>query len=411
MCTRFAHRHRRRATVLVLIVVLLPVLIGMAALTVDVGYMQAVVAEAQNAADAAAFAAASVFADPSWLLATEGQSELVTSRALEYVDRNIFLKPASSVGTIVELGRWDQESASFVALTGDDASSADAVRVAVTRFDMPYFFAAIFGKHRFDATREAVALVTPSCNGIWGLNSVTVPGTVTTDSYDASAGPYSAGSAGTNGDVCSNGDITVAGSADIYGDVLGNTVTLLGASLTISGIVDEVVTILDTPTLDFGDVATNNDNATIGLTDGGIDPIVGDNHLHLDSSDNLTLAPGTYRFKHIKMASSATLTLTGPTTIYLAGNLNMSTNTVINTTQNPTDLTIISSGTDVELSGSAGFYGSILAPNATIKLSGNSDYYGALLGATVDFKGNFSFHVDESLELLNVLKGPVVLVR
>ena len=150
---------------------------------------------------------------------------------------------------------------------------------------------------------------------------------------------------------------------------------------------------------------------TIGLTDAGTDPLTSSNHLHLDAGENLTLAPGTYYFEHIRLTAPTSLTLTGPTTIYLVGNLDATSGAVINTTQNPADLTIISSGNHIKMTGSVQFYGSILAPNAEIQLAGNADYFGALVGGSVDFGGNFSFHMDESLPLGNMLKGPVVLVR
>ncbi len=457
MCTRFAHRHRRRAMVLVLIVVLLPVLVGMAALTVDVGYMQAVVAEAQNAADAAAFAAASAFTGPSGLFATEGQSELVTSRALEYVARNIALKPTSSVRTIVELGRWDEESASFVALAGDDARRADAVRVAVTRFDMPYFFAAIFGKHRFDVTREAVASVGRSggCR-LWSLTHTHIKNDSFTDSYDASAGPYDPLSAGSQGHVCACNKIDLKDNAVINGDALyaneGRRSGFVGDPANVTGKI-ELIPDCFTPLLEFDLGLLGIDNDAIGLTDGGDDPfqnlkdevevlfidLLGNNdnagipvtfrnrgelggkklelHVH---NDELTFPPGTYYFKKLKLHKNTTLFLTGPTTIFIESELDLHDSSIVNPSKDPRDLVIVHAGLGkkkIHFKNTGDLYAYILAPGAKkVKFEKGGDLFGALIGKHVEFKGgrggsrSSSFHADESFSFSR-LSGGVALVK
>jgi len=115
--------------------------------------------------------------------------------------------------------------------------------------------------------------------------------------------------------------------------------------------------------------------------------------------------------KNIRFDSPSTLTLTGPTKIYLTGYLDGSSSGTINTTQNPHDLTIMSTGTEVNMSGNAQFYGAILAPNAVVTLTGNADYYGAVIGRTVEFGGSFEFHLDDSLDIIDELRGPLLLVQ
>jgi hypothetical protein len=265
-------------------------------------------------------------------------------------------------------------------------------------------------------------MVRPSCGGIWGVDSITVPGTVDIDSFDSTTGAYSAASARPNGDLCSNGTITVSGAATIDGDIRTSNVVLNGGAMNITGVVEDAL-VLATPTpVDFGDALTNNDNATIGLTDAGTNPLDNTNvsnpgfyDLILTNSENLTLAPGTYIFDDIDMTGTSTLTLTGPTTIYLDDDLKLAATAVLNTTQNTADLTIICDGdpdgSTIQINGGADFYGSIYAPNSTIQLTGNADYYGALIGGTVDFGGTFYVHLDESLPLAQKMKGKAFLVR
>ena len=109
--------------------------------------------------------------------------------------------------------------------------SANAVRVVAARNDVSYFIAGLMGIPTTDVKREAIAMVNVPCFGIWGKNSVDVPGNVRVDSYDSTVGAYAPGAYNENGDVCSNGDSTVGGSIEIYGDVMPG----LGSLLTISG--------------------------------------------------------------------------------------------------------------------------------------------------------------------------------
>ena len=93
----------------------------------------------------------------------------------------------------------------------------------------------------------------------------------------------------------------------------------------------------------------------------------------------------------------------------------MEAGTLIHTTQDPAELTIIcdgdTDGSTIKLTGNTEFYGSIFAPNSTIQLTGTADYYGAIVGRTVGFGGTFAFHLDESLPLNKEMKDKVALVR
>ncbi len=209
--------------------------------------------------------------------------------------------------------------------------------------------------------------------------------------------------AGENGDVCSGRGIRVMGSIEIHGDAmagLGYAIESSGGPI-ISGVTTATLdgTGLTPPAVDFGDVDVNNDNATIGLTDGGISPFTSGLNISIQASDNLTLAPGTYLLDSMTFSSDASLTVTGPTTIYMTGDFDATGDGTINSTNNPADLTIMSTGSIIKVTGSVAFYGSILAPNADVSIGGTADFYGALIGKTVKMHGDFQFHVDESLPL------------
>lgn len=386
---------RRRATVAVLVAVSLVTLLLCASLAIDVGYICALTGEAQNNADAAALAGASAIRD--------GDPTAVEARALQFLTLNQatqgFYSPDNQT---IEVGQWDCSSNGFVLLADPADPSANAVRVVSRRDGVSLFFAPLMGHNTTSVSREAIAMVALPCQGIWGLSSLSIPGNVMVDSFDSTVGAYDPATAGDEGNVCSGGDIFVAGSTEINGDAmpgLGYSLTIDGANAVVSGATCPQATSATPPPIDFDDVSADNDNDTIGLTDDGTDPFADGSNLVITGNDNLTLAPGTYYFNAFEFDSNSTLTLTGPTTIYLVGDFGASGAGTINTTTNPADLTIMSSGSVVNISGNVDFYGSIYAPNATVTMSGSGNFYGSIVGNTVTITGNFEFHVDESLTL------------
>lgn len=402
---------RRRGVIVAFVAVSIVTLLLCASLAVDVGYICALTAEQQDNADAGCLAGAAAIHN--------GDYDSYEKWALEMIGKNQHYQGFFSIeDQIVEVGQWDRATATFTALDPTLARKANAIRVVAARNDAPLFFASIIGHNSTSVTREAIARVSPTCGGIWGLDEVFVPGNVIVDSYDSTEGAYSAGSAYENGDVCSNGTLTVAGSMEIHGDVLGSEVVEKGGSYTITGTVETLYKPVVPPTVDFGDVATNNDNGTIGLTDGGLDPFPGGIwNLFIKANDNLTIAGGTYYFDSIGFGMAkgqkvpGSVTVTGPTKIYVAGSIGLTAQGTFNTSTDTAFVEIYSLGPTVSIVGQAAFYGSILAPNADVLLAGNADMYGALIGKTVKMTGSFGFHVDESLPLVHSLKAAPVLVR
>ena len=230
-----------------------------------------------------------------------------------------------------------------------------------------------------------------------------------TDSYDSTEGGYEDYAPGENGDVCSGRGFDVSGSSEVHGNVMvgfGYELTVGGASAVITGTTTSSVDGIEAPVIDFTDVIASNDNWTIGLTDEDQSPFSAGLDLFLDGQENLTLAPGTYLFDSMTMEAHCSLTITGPTTIYVTGDVNSAGATIINDTEDPSLLTLYVGGTQVNLEGHSAFYGSILAPNAAVSLGGTSDFYGALIGGTVEMAGDFQFHIDTSLPLMLEVDPP-----
>ena len=203
----------RRAVTAVVTVVLIPVLLGFAALSVDVSFIFDLAQHTQHTADAGALAGATALQDE---LAAEYYDRAIVAVAKNQLSRGF----QSLDDQIIELGRWNSVDQVFSPMGDDEAEQANAVRVTAARQRVPLFFARLLGKHTVDISRPAVAAIQFPCGGIWGLEEVKVPGSVETDSYISNDGEYTEATAGNNGDLCSGGDITVSGSAYIDGDAM-----------------------------------------------------------------------------------------------------------------------------------------------------------------------------------------------
>lgn len=386
------HSTRRRGAVVVFVTVSLVTLFIFAALAVDVGYICALTAEQQNTADAGALAGAN--------LLQEGETYGVDDYVRRLIGKN--QKPQGYLSLedqLIEIGIWNSVTNEFTAYPPELWDRAFAVRVRAARNQAPLFFAGVMGKTETDVWREAVAVGSKPCGGIWGLEGVEVPGNVITDSYNSTEGPFDAVTAYDNGDICSGREIRVNGSVDINGDAmagLGYYVDVRGAPI-ITGISSATIDGVPAPPMDFGDVAVSNDNHTIPHTDGGTDPFTSGNNLYISSYDTLTLPPGEYYLDSFTMEADSGLKLTGPTTFYVTGDIKISGASLVNTLKDPNDFTIISSGENLDIHGTADFFGQVLAPYAEVRIGGTADWYGAVIGQTVKMHGDFNFHVDESV--------------
>jgi len=398
---------RRRAAVAVMTAVTLVVLLIFASFAVDLGFVRAVCGDMQHTADSAALAGASALWE-----ADHADHGTVKQRALDMIERMQKSQGFEAMqDQIIEVGKWDYATREFTPLE-PGAGAPFAVRVVSIRKKTPLFFAAIMGKYSTDVLREAVALGSGKCGGIWGLRGVRVNGSVVTDSYDADDGVYSADTAGDNGDICSGRDVRASGGFEINGDVMcgfGYEVDINGGSGEISGTTTSNSGPVVGPVPDFGNILYVNDNGAIGLTDGGRSPwrAGGGWDLYLNANDNVGVPPGEYYMDTITMRSGATITVSGQTTFYVAGKVDARGAGIVNVTNDPKNLSIISTGTVFEIGGTADFYGSVLAPYAAVNLYGDSQWFGAVVGGTVWFRGNIVFHVDESLSIVDFFDPPM----
>ncbi len=398
---RIAQGSRRRGAVAVVVAVTMVPLIGFAALAIDLSYIETLRGEMQRTVDAAALAGAS---------GLSLGNDVAESRALEYVANNLVgRQPVARPDVEVTVGYWSSLSQTFTPSV--EGFRPNAVRVVGTRTDIPLFFAPVLGIEtaRVEKTAIAVYYVSDPCSGVWGLEGITGNGNITTDSYNSLDGSYGSAGVFPNGDLCSCQDVELSGDVLISGDVMhgdGYDTLINGSAAEVYGAIEDLsCDSLVPPSFDMTAAAHDNDNANIPLTDRGLDPFRGRPfELRLESSDNLTLPPGDYYFETVRMSGTATITVTGPTRIFVSGSASFAGNGFINQSQDPHDLTIYSSGLTLTVTGTSGFAGSIIAPQTDLILPGTSEYYGAIIARTVDLGGTVDIHVDESV--VQALMGP-----
>jgi hypothetical protein len=379
--------------VIVQVVIMLTVLLGCLAFAVDVGYIYDLRGSMQTGVDASSLAGASGL--------REGQAA-AKNRARDYAAKNyvakVSIKPNELTMTV---GNWYGLTATFVPADGAEVVRPNAIRVRGHRPDVPLFFAGVLGDTTTDVAKFATAVGGGGqCLGVWGMEGVTASGDIMTDSYDLRLGDYGPGRIYANGDICTCDDMTLGGNTEVHGDAMygtGDDLTLHGSSYQVWGLIGPNDCNLVPPPFDMALAASENDNDLIPLTDDGDDPLTGPDRLFLTGNDNLTLPPGKYYFTSVRIVSLATLTITGPTEIYVEGDADFGGGGIINNTGDPTNLKIFCTGNTINFSGTSDFFGGIVAPDTDINFLGDSTVYGVVIGKTLDFRGNTFIHVEESL--------------
>ncbi|MFQ5784212.1 MAG: TadG family pilus assembly protein [Alphaproteobacteria bacterium] len=140
----------RRGTIAVFLALIVPVIFGMAALAVDIGYVGSMHAQLRATAEATALAAATTLDDPA-------QAE---ARALEYAAKNMLPEDHGTVlqSADVVLGNWDADTRAFIA----GGAPTNAVQITVRRTaannnPVELFFASVIGVDTADVTATAIA--------------------------------------------------------------------------------------------------------------------------------------------------------------------------------------------------------------------------------------------------------------
>jgi len=231
-----------------------------------------------------------------------------------------------------------------------------------------------------------------------GKEGVTLSGGSQTDSFDSRKLPYTILTAGSEGDVLSNGNILLSGvTTRVKGNaVAGGSVLKIGA--TVSG-----ASMSGAPLRPYLPVSPCGPpySTGVGITGGIYDPTTG--QLRGSGVVPIVLAPGSYCFSSIDLSGGvSTLAISGPVTISLTAHSLLTGGGIQNPTLVTENLKIFSSVSSVkgglDIAGGPLVYMAVYAPNARVVVSGSGDLYGSVVGATVSAATGAKFHYDKRLK-------------
>lgn len=200
------------------------------------------------------------------------------------------------------------------------------------------------------------------------------------------------------GNVRSNWVVKMTGNATVVGDLLsGVRIERTGQNTTATGIENPNAGMLTYPSLvplvAYRSVV--NDNHLIGKTSEGTSPLSGQK-FKLQNKEGITLQPGKYYFTDFSMLGECELKLTGATTIYMSGKVEVTGKAKLNVDGSPCRLHIISSSDSPSkamwFSGQSVTKAMLYALRSEVQLNLNSEVFGAVIAKRAKVAGNAVLH-------------------
>jgi hypothetical protein len=119
----------------------------------------------------------------------------------------------------------------------------------------------------------------------------------------------------------------------------------------------------------------------------------------LDGTKVMDMPPGTYYFRDFVLTGQSVFNVSGPTDIYVTGNLERAGGVAVNNnTKIPANLRIFMTGGTANITSDNSFHGVVYAPNTHVNLDGGGDLFGVVVGKTLTFTGSGKAHYDEALD-------------
>lgn len=239
------------------------------------------------------------------------------------------------------------------------------------------------GKRPTPGTTPAVEMVVETFSlfehGLFADANLEMTGAVRTDSYHSQTGV----GGGQRGDLRSNGEIKLVDNVVVNGNATGRTFALSGAA-TITGV----------KTTTTQSVALMPVSMPSGLPDLG--------EIEVENTETRTLEPGSYLVSDLTVGSNGTLVIDntdGPVTLYVTGDVDISTNNgVVTTDPDPEKFAVYVVGDgDVKIQNQGHFHGVIYAPASLLDLSGAGHFFGAFVGKNVKVSNSVTLHYDTAL--------------
>ncbi|NTW56053.1 MAG: hypothetical protein HGB20_03275 [Chlorobiaceae bacterium] len=220
--------HDQRGMVIILFALCLPVLLGLAALAVDLARLNLTRTELQNAADAAALGGAKSLKDASVKAADKPYNWTAANNKAIQLARANFANGRGINDVTIDKGYWNLQTRSFTLLpaSGVPAGNLPAIRVTIeisstkNNGPLPLFFAPILGIATSNVKASAVTIL----NGMGGpFNYALFSGSTSDNLTINGSGLYIRGSAHTNKKLIINGSsITITEAAEAVGTITTN---------------------------------------------------------------------------------------------------------------------------------------------------------------------------------------------
>ena len=372
-------------------IIALTALMAFVSLGVDLGRVQLAKTELRAVADAAARYAAKGIADGTAVAKAQAVA----------AENRVDMQPLSLQAGDVELGNWDAaQSPKFSSSrTPVNAVRVNARKLAARGTAVPTYFLRVLGVMNCDVSASAIATGGGTPAAFIALGNFAVKNNLFVASYDSSVNVNpSASNHLHNGMIGSNGSITAMNNEVVGVVVLGPSGThnlTLGAPATV------LTQPIPTPTLDFGAAPATNP--------GGVPAA-------LSVTGTMTLSAGVYHFTSISLDKNATLTFTGPATVYVDGSITYDGSGTIRAYGSiPANLKIRQRGAGSVFGGEKATdvtaIADIEAPQTDFQAKNSAHIRGRGVFNDIDAKNNAEFFYDESLRAtLSGAGGAVSLV-
>lgn len=216
-------------------------------------------------------------------------------------------------------------------------------------------------------------------HGLVGASSIYMSNTAKTDSYNSRTGLP-----GVNGDLRSNGPITLTNQALVTGNAtaaafsVNNGATILGTKTTTSQALNFMPISLPKELTDLGDIVrTNGQSYTL-------------------------VGPASYKVGKLDFSGNSQLIVNnsaGPVTLYVTNTITIgNTAQVVISNPNPENFALyLISGAPVNISNTGSFYGTVYAPQSAINILNSGQFFGAFVGNAVTASNSAFIHYDTAL--------------
>ena len=217
-------------------------------------------------------------------------------------------------------------------------------------------------------------------------------------------GPY----AEATGHVGSNANIDIHSSVRIRGNARPGTTSrtkIHGSSASVSGDRSSISSPVSTPVpslAEFQEAYLSNQNGEL-KSRGDITYDKTRMNLRVDGSDTLRLSGGTYFFNDFELNSSSRLIIDSPTTIYVTGDLLLTSSVSMNWGGKAEDLSFIAHPYNispgwsapaqrVELNSSLQAVLTLYAPGRDVYMDSSVQLFGAVVGRSVEVNSSVQVH-------------------